>query len=49
MSNGRKALVAFLLIAGILLIADTLIQNVAVYLPIGLAVLLYGLFWLCAE
>ncbi len=49
MSNRRKALVAFLLIAGALLMVLTFVQKVAVDLPVGLAVLLYGLFWFAAE
>jgi len=46
MSNRRKLIAIFLLIAGISLMFDTFMQNIVVSLPIGLAVFLYGLFWL---
>jgi hypothetical protein len=49
MSNRRRALAALLLIVGALLMADTFLQNIIVNLPFGLAVFLYGLFWLSAE
>ncbi len=46
MSNGRKLIAIFLLIAGVSRMFDTVLQNIFVSLPIGLAVFLYGLFWL---
>ncbi len=46
MSNRKKLIAGFLLIAGVSVMFDTFLQNIVVSLPIGLAVFLYGLFWL---
>jgi len=50
MKNKRKLLVAFLLIVGIIVIGDAIVQNIAINYPNGLALsLLGGIIWVCAE
>jgi hypothetical protein len=46
MSNRRKLLIAFLLILGCLFMIETFVENIDIFMPIGLAILLYGMFWM---